>query len=262
MREVKKMNRLDSRNFRLSIFAIWIIVLVLILMVCLWKNPITEVQKIFVNITDSLNITDNFLKTFLSIFFLYYLLGIIFFLFKSIFCVNTDYDPNIELIAKQSDLTDVYKTSFKVSILSNKDIENIKYNWFVTKLNLFLVVFLNVITLWWFFEGYYWDKHKDLPKIKEDDPFEWNIIWNQISFYNIYKYFNFQLRLVDRLNFQHKIRGKKKPISRVLMVIDLIFLWWLPILNIIPHITIWSFLVFQMQSAINDLVKEKDYLRK
>jgi hypothetical protein len=55
-------------------------------------------------------------------------LGIIVNLFINIFGVDTDYNPNIELIAKQSDLVDVYKTSFKTSLLSNKDIENIKYN--------------------------------------------------------------------------------------------------------------------------------------
>lgn len=253
MREVKKINRLNSRSFRFSIFVVWVIVLVFILMVYFWKNPIIE-------LIDSLNITDNLLKIFISIISIYFLLGIIVNLFINIFCVDTDYNPNIELIAKQSDLVDVYKTSFKISLLSNEDIENIKYNWFVTKLNLFLVAFLNVITLWWFFYGYYWNKHKDLPKIKEDDPFERNIIWNHIPFYNIYKDINYRLRLVDRLNFQHKIRGKKNPISRVLMVIDLIFFWWLPILNIIPNITIWSFLVFQIQSAINDLVDEKEYL--
>lgn len=140
MREVKKINRLNSRSFRFSIFVVWVIVLVFILMVYFWKNPIIE-------LIDSLNITDNLLKIFISIISIYFLLGIIVNLFINIFGVDTDYNPNIKLIAKQSDLVDVYKTSFKVSLLSNKDIENIKYNWFVTKLNLFLVIFLNVITL-------------------------------------------------------------------------------------------------------------------
>lgn len=253
MREVKKINRLDDKKFRLSVFAMWIIVLVFILMVCFWRNLITGSQDIFPNITD------NFLKIFLLIYFIYFLLRIIVALFINIFGVDTDYDPNIELTARQSDLVDVYKTSFKASLLSNKDIENMKYNWFVTKLNLFLVVFLNIATLWSFFKWYYWLKHKDLPKIKEDDPFERNIVWNQVPFYWACKFIDYELRLVDRLNFQYKIRGKKNPISRVLMMIDLVSLR-IPVLDIIPNITVWSILVWQMQSAINGLVQEKDYL--
>lgn len=178
---------------------------------------------------------------------------------------DTDYDPNIELKTKSSDLDNVYETDFDINSLEKSDIQEMKYNWLITKLHIAWAVIFNILTLWVFSTMYYWLRHSDLPKIRKDDFSAWKAIWYLfIPFYNLYWVYIFWTRFVDRLNFQHTIRNGKKPVSRGLMIAFIIIIYVsliIPYIGIV-NIIIWSILAWQMQSAINGLVEEKENLWK
>lgn len=170
---------------------------------------------------------------------------------------DTDYDPDIKLKTKLSDLYNVYDEDFDINSLPRSDISEMKYNWLISKLHVAWAVILNILTLWWFSIIYYWLKYSDLPKIKEDDYCAWKAIWYLfIPFYNLYRICVFWLRLVDRLNFQYTIRGKTKPISRSLAITCIVFNF-IPYLNFASIGILQSVLVWKMQNAINSLVSEK-----
>lgn len=173
---------------------------------------------------------------------------------------DTDYDSEIELKTKSSDLYHAYEPYFNISSLPNSDIQNMKYNWFISRLHVARAVIFNVLTFWLFSTMYYGLKHSDLPKIKPDDFSAWKAIgYLFIPFYNLYRFCVFWLRLVDRVNFQYTLRDKEGPVSRTLTIVFLVFSY-IPYLNFI-NIVLWNILVWQLQSAINGLVAEKYYLR-
>ena len=76
-----------------------------------------------------------------------------------------------------------------------------------------------------------------------------------IPFFNFYWEFRFWIRLVDRINFQFKLRNQPMPLSRGLTLATVI-------MGVIPYVGLLSLIVFfpiiegQIQNATNRLAKE------
>lgn len=80
-------------------------------------------------------------------------------------------------------------------------------------------------------------KHSKLPLIKSDDfTAGKGIGFLFIPFFNLYWQFVFWLRLVDRINFQYRLRGEPDPVSRdlalwtiILSLVGFVFLITYPV---------------------------------
>lgn len=120
------------------------------------------------------------------------------------------------------------------------------------------VVVLSILTLGIFGTIYHGLKHSKLPEIKSDDfGAGKGIGFLLIPFFNLYWVFVFWLRLVDRINFQYRLRGAPPPVSRDLALWTII----LSLSSLIVGITgiassVMALIVAaQIQSATNRLVK-------
>lgn len=147
---------------------------------------------------------------------------------------------------------DVYSEDFNVSNLKHK--EQFMHHR-LTEFPVWACIILHYVTLGIFSFIYFGLKHGDLPKVKDDDPSAGKAIgFSFIPFFNLYWMFIFWLRLVDRINFQLKLRHKDPEISKGLAIATVI-------LMIIPYISLISFLILSpiligfIQSANNNLVK-------
>jgi hypothetical protein len=122
------------------------------------------------------------------------------------------------------------------------------------------VVVLSILTLGFFGTIYHGLKHGKLPEVRQDDFGAGKAIgFLFIPFFNLYWYFVFWLRLVDRINFQHRLRGGAPPVNRDLTM-------WALILGvssiIIPFAWIASAIMAlivaaQIQTAANELAREE-----
>jgi hypothetical protein len=78
-----------------------------------------------------------------------------------------------------------------------------------------VVVVLSAVTIGIFGSVYLQLKQDRLPVVKPNDPSAVKAIgFLFIPFFNIYWYFVVWPRLVDRLNFQYRLRGRPAPIDR------------------------------------------------
>jgi hypothetical protein len=128
----------------------------------------------------------------------------------------------------------------------------------LTEFPTWAVVVLTIITFGIFGTIYHGLKHSKLPMIKSDDfGAGKGIGFLLIPFFNLYWVFIFWLRLVDRINFQYRLRGAPPPVSRDLALWTII----LAISSLIIGITgiassIMGLIVAaQIQTAANRLVK-------
>jgi hypothetical protein len=128
----------------------------------------------------------------------------------------------------------------------------------LTEFPTWAVIVLTILTLGIFGVIYHGLKHGKLPKVKSDDfGAGKGIGFLLIPFFNLYWQFVFWLRLVDRINFQYRLRGAQPPISRDLAL-------WTIILALVgafifittPFALVMALIVAgQIQSATNRLVK-------
>jgi hypothetical protein len=122
------------------------------------------------------------------------------------------------------------------------------------------VVVLSIVTFGIFGTIYHGLKHSKLPKVRDDDFGALKGLgFLLIPFFNLYWVFVFWLRLVDRINFQHRLRGGAPPINRDLAL-------WTVILTIASFIipfaglasSIMALIVAaQIQTAANQLAREE-----
>lgn len=155
---------------------------------------------------------------------------------------------------KERQLQDIYHEEFDLSILTQTEEKEFKEHRIKKTFPAWLCVFLHFITLGIFPFFYFGIKHGQLPKIKDDDPSAGKAIgFMFIPFFNLYWRFIFWLRLVDRLNFQHRLRSKRIIINRDLMLASLI-IGLIPYVGLIAFLFIEPFIFYKAQIAINALV--------
>ena len=96
-------------------------------------------------------------------------------------------------------------------------------------------------------------KHTRLPRIRPDDFRAGRAIgFLFIPFYNFYWIFVFWLRLVDRINFQFRLRNLALPINRGL-VLAAVIVGIIPYVGIISWLALYPVVVAQVQGACNQL---------
>jgi len=97
---------------------------------------------------------------------------------------------------------------------------------FETTFSVPVAVVLSILTINFFFVINYSLKHGKMPKIARNDPSgAMALVLLLLPFFNFYWVFFMWTRLVDRINYQFKLRGQKPPLSK-----------WLPITLIITFL--------------------------
>jgi hypothetical protein len=92
--------------------------------------------------------------------------------------------------------------------------EAYKHNLLTPGMPAWAFVFLSVITFGVFGTVYLQLKQSKLPVVKRDDPSAGKAIgFMFIPLFNLYWYFVVWRRLVDRINFQYRLRGQPPPID-------------------------------------------------
>ncbi|MDD4984481.1 MAG: hypothetical protein PHQ43_01630 [Dehalococcoidales bacterium] len=111
--------------------------------------------------------------------------------------------------------SDIYQPTFDLASLTEQQLREYSRHQFTKTFSTGLTIFLHLITAGIFSIIYFGLKHAKLPKIRHDDFGAGRAIgfWF-IPGFNLYWVFRFCLRLVDRVNFQLRLRGLKKTIGR------------------------------------------------
>jgi hypothetical protein len=147
---------------------------------------------------------------------------------------------------------DAYAPTTDLSqVLTAEQVEQLKQN-SLTSFNPVLSLFLSVITLGIFPGIYYGLDHGKLPRVKDSDPSAGKAIGFQfIPYFNIYWAFVVWPRLLDRINFQFRLRGKEAPLDRNFCILSIALCFILIGLLMVPIV------IFQTQQAVNELAAER-----
>jgi hypothetical protein len=119
-------------------------------------------------------------------------------------------------------------------------------------------VVLTIITLGIFGSIFHLAKHGRLPVVKPDDPSAGKAIgFSLIPFFNIYWYFVAWPRLIDRINFQYRLRGHPAPINRgtAMTAMILAVVGWVVGITLIVAIPMLLIVGAQIQTAANKLAE-------
>ncbi len=136
-------------------------------------------------------------------------------------------------------------------VLSAEQIEQLKQNQ-LSSFNPVVAIILTIVTFGIFPSIFYALKHGRLPRVKDNDPSAGKAVGFQfIPYFNIYWMFVVWPRLIDRINFQFRLRGRPSPISRSFVITTLILMFVL-IGYLMAPVVIW-----QTQKAINELAAER-----
>jgi len=206
------------------------------------------------SLIDTIRMAINWLLWMISMFWLIWFMPWLAMLLKK----DKNYDSYIDLKTSELELEPVYQKEFRIDSLPKSDVSNMMYHWFKSELHTARVVVLNVLSLGLFWTVYCWLHHSDLPHIKEDDFTATKWIWFLfIPFFNLYWICKFWLRLVNRVNFQFKLRNMKQPVSKWL-AITFVVLQYIPYVNLVAIPVFWSIVVGQIESAVRQLAKENE----
>ena len=150
----------------------------------------------------------------------------------------------------------IYSPEFDLSQLPEEQRKELSKHKFNSTFSTALVIILHFLTLSIFTMIYFGLKHSKLPLIRDNDFGAGKAIgFSFIPFFNLYWDFRFWLRLVNRINFQFKLRNQPMPLSRGLTLATVI-------MGVIPYVDLLSLIVFfpiiagQIQNATNRLAKE------
>ncbi len=122
------------------------------------------------------------------------------------------------------------------------------------------LVLLSIVTIGIFPTIYLHLKHSQLPTVKHDDPSAGKAIgFMFIPLFNIYWQFFVWLRLVDRVNFQYRLRGQPSPVARNLALWTMITGWagWIIIIGWLAFPILALISAAQIQSAANQLAERQ-----
>jgi hypothetical protein len=158
--------------------------------------------------------------------------------------------PTVDVYGNYTDLNQV---------LTPEQQEELKQNT-LTSFSTGLSVFLSLITFSLFSTIYYLLKHDQMPKVKADDPSAGKAIgFLFIPIYGLIWAFTAWPRLIDRINFQYRLRGQAPPIDRgkVITTLILALVGWVFIIGWLAAFVFWIMMIVQTQSAINNLAAER-----
>lgn len=156
------------------------------------------------------------------------------------------------------ELQNVYSPIFNIAKISADQKEEFKRHGFASTFPVAVVVILHFLTIGIFTTIYMGLKHSKLPLIKPNDFSAGKAIgFLFIPFFNIYWYFVFWLRLVDRINFQYRLRNQPDPVPKGLMITALI-ISLIPYLGLIGGLVLMPICAGMIQSACNKLVLSKE----
>lgn len=157
----------------------------------------------------------------------------------------------------KSDGENIYKLDIKDLKLSEKEKRDFKKHE-IKQYPVWACIVFHFITFGLFTLIYFGLKHGKLPKIRYNDPGTGKAIgFMFIPFFNLYWGFFFWLRLIDRINFQYKLRGKSPALDNTLAILAMV-LMFVPFINYISAIILYPIMAGQIQSASNRLVALKD----
>jgi hypothetical protein len=146
-----------------------------------------------------------------------------------------------------------YQEQFDVNRLSPAQREAFKRNQFLETFSVGGAIALHIVTLGIFTHIYWGLKHGKLPQVRSDDPSAGKAIgFLFIPFFDIYWFFFFWLRLVDRINFQFRLRGQPSPISRSLALAATI-VGIIPYADVVGLLVLFPILISQILTASNQL---------
>ncbi len=147
----------------------------------------------------------------------------------------------------------VYQPQFEMTRLTAAQRELFKKNYLFETFSVGGAIALHYVTLGIFTFIFMGLKHSKLPKIHPDDFSAGKAIgFLFIPFFNIYWIFVFWLRLVDRINFQFRLRDLPMPISRGLTLAAVI-VGIIPYVGFVSWLVLYPILVSEIQGACNQL---------
>lgn len=127
-------------------------------------------------------------------------------------------------VAYQSAPVNIYDPNVDVSqVLTEPQRQQLAQNT-MTQFSPVAAAVLHVVTLGLFTTIYHGLKLSKMPLAKQDDfTAGKGIGFLFIPYFNIYWFFKFWGSIVDRINFQHRLRGNPPPLSKGLILVLMIF---------------------------------------
>lgn len=115
---------------------------------------------------------------------------------------------------------------------------------------------LHFVTLGIFSVIFYGMKHSRFPRVRPDDFTAGKAIgFLFIPFFNLYWIFVFWLRLVDRVNFQFRLRNQPLPVSRGLALAAVI-VGFIPYVGLVSWLVLYPIMISELQGALNTLAMQ------
>lgn len=149
----------------------------------------------------------------------------------------------------------VYEEDFDVKKLSPKERAAFKKHKIASTFPVAVLIILHLITVGLFTLIYFGMKHGRLPKIYQNDPSTARAIgFMFIPFFNIYWFFFYWLRLIERINLQFKLRNQEPPLDKTLALVALI-LGLIPYLGMISGFILMPIVAGLIQHETNELVR-------
>ena len=154
-------------------------------------------------------------------------------------------------VSPMTSFGDIYNPDLDLSDLPGEERSAFLQHSFGFTFSVDAVIGLHFLTLGLFSLIHFGLKHSQLPMIKHDDFKARRAIgFMFIPFFNLYWQLRFWLRLVDRVNFQLRLRGLPFTVSRGLMLATII-VGLVPVANLAALLVMYPICIVQIERACN-----------